>query len=80
MGPISGVVVYLIIWWLVLFIVLPFGVQTQHESGEGIEPGTPESAPAKSGIWLKFAITTAIAAVCWGVFFIIMKYRLITIG
>ncbi|NQV22529.1 MAG: DUF1467 family protein [Rhodospirillales bacterium] len=80
MGPISGIVVYLIIWWLVLFVVLPFGVRTQHETGEGIEPGTPESAPAKSRILFKFSVTTGIATTLWAMAYAIIKYEIISIS
>ena len=31
-------------WWLVLFVTLPFGVRSQHEDGEGA-PGTDPGAP-----------------------------------
>ena len=79
MGVVAGLVAYLVIWWLVLFMVLPFGVQTQEESGEAIEPGTPASAPARSRIGLKLSVTTGIAALLWIVYFFIVKYGLITI-
>lgn len=79
MGVVSGAVVYLVIWWLVLFMVLPFGVVTQDEAGGATEPGTPGSAPAQSRIVLKVSITSAIAAGLWGVFYFIVKYDLISI-
>lgn len=79
MGWVSGLVAYLILWWLVLFVVLPFGVITQGESGEGVEPGTPESAPARSRIGLKLAITTSMTFIPWGILYIIVKYELISI-
>ena len=39
-----AIAVYFVIWWTVLFAVLPIGVRTQGEDGV-IVPGTPESAP-----------------------------------
>ena len=42
-----GVALYFLIWWVVLFAVLPFGLKTQDEDGE-VVPGTPGSAPAKT--------------------------------
>jgi predicted secreted protein len=80
MGIVSGLVTFLVIWWLVLFVVLPFGVQTQEESGGAIEPCTPASAPARSGIGLKAIITTGIAALLWSAVYVVMKYEVITIG
>ena len=35
---------YFILWWVVLFAVLPFGVRSQDESGE-VEAGTDPGAP-----------------------------------
>ena len=35
---------YLVIWWIVLFAILPIGVHTQSDDGN-ITPGTAESAP-----------------------------------
>ena len=52
-------ITFLLVWWLVLFIVLPFGARPPDQ----IEPGTAPSAPARPRIALKFLITTAIALV-----------------
>ena len=37
--------IYFIIWWIVLFAMLPIGVRTSEEAGEKASPGTAESAP-----------------------------------
>ena len=50
-------VTFLLVWWLVLFMVLPFGARPPDQ----IEPGTAPSAPARPRIGLKFLITTLIA-------------------
>ena len=39
------IAIYFLVWWLVLFAVLPFGVRSQHEGGD-IPPGTDPGAPA----------------------------------
>jgi predicted secreted protein len=62
----SAGMVFVIVWWLVLFMVLPFGAQPPDE----VEPGHAPSAPARPRIGLKFLITTGIAlavtaAVVW---------------
>ncbi|MFM1816121.1 MAG: hypothetical protein RLZ98_2816 [Pseudomonadota bacterium] len=62
MTIVFGLAIFFIIWWLVLFTVLPFGVRTQAEAGE-IVPGTPESAPVQTRMLRVFAITTLIATV-----------------
>jgi predicted secreted protein len=52
-------IVFAVVWWLVLFMVLPFGAKPPDE----VEPGMATSAPAKPRIGLKFLITTLIALV-----------------
>ena len=39
-----AIAIYIVIWWTVLFAVLPIGVRTQGEDGV-VVPGTPASAP-----------------------------------
>lgn len=73
MGWFTGVVVYLMIWWLVLFMVLPWGIQPAEVDGTGNMPG----APAKPRLKLKFLITTGIAAIVWAVVFVLIKMDLI---
>ena len=57
----SALAVYFIIWWTVLFAVLPFGVRSQHEAGAIVE-GTEPGAPVLPGLLRKAAITSLIAA------------------
>jgi predicted secreted protein len=60
-----GLAIYFIIWWLVLFAVLPFGVETQDEAGEQV-PGTPASAPGKPRLLRAALITTVVAGALFG--------------
>ena len=62
MDRVMAVAIYIFIWWIVLFAVLPFGVRTQAEEGD-VVPGTPESAPAKPRILRIFVINTLVASV-----------------
>ena len=60
----SAFVVWLIIWWLVLFIILPIGIRGQAEEGDivkGSEPGAPHTLNMKR----KFVQTTVIATGLW---------------
>lgn len=56
-----GIALYLVIWWTLLFAVLPFAGRTQAEVGS-IVPGTPEGAPAKPNLLRLFLITTVLSA------------------
>ena len=64
MGPVSGLVLFAVIWTLVFFVVLPLRLQTQGEAGE-IVPGTHASAPADAQIKRKAKVTTMWAFPIW---------------
>ncbi len=74
-----GLALYFIIWWTVLFAVLPFGVRTQGEAGE-IVPGTPASAPVAPRLLRTFAITTAVAGAVFGLVYAVLIGEIIDIG
>ena len=79
MGLTSGLAIYFIIWWLVLFTVLPWGAKSHYEADSEFEPGTAPSAPVKPRMGMKFAITTVIATVVFAMVYSIMAYKLITL-
>jgi predicted secreted protein len=56
-----GIAIYLVLWWTVLFAVLPIGVRTQSEDGS-VVPGTPESAPTAPRLIRVVVLTTLISA------------------
>ncbi len=62
----SGFVVYVILWWLVFFTTLPFGIKAPEEVGQAVVPGTVPSAPVRPRLWLKAGIATLVSAVLWG--------------
>ena len=64
----TGFMVYVIVWWLVLFTVLPFG----NRSPDQVEPGHAESAPEKPRMWVKVGVATVLATAIWaGIYWII---------
>jgi len=75
-GFVTGLVVFLITWWMVLFMVLPRQIRSQLEAGEvvkGSEPGAPVNPRLREKIWL----TTQIACGLWLVYFVIFEFSLI---
>jgi predicted secreted protein len=62
-----GTATYLIIWWVLLFAVLPFGIQSQQELNS-IVPGSDPGAPARPRLLMKLGVTTLTAALLWAVF------------
>ena len=61
MDIVSGIVVYILLWWWVLFMALPFGAKAPEQ----IEKGHATSAPAKHNLVRKMLITSVIAAILW---------------
>jgi len=64
-----GFAVFLVIWWLTLFMVLPFGVK--RVDPDDLLPGEDPGAPAKPQLMKKFAITTALSVVLFAIFYFI---------
>lgn len=58
--------IYFVMWWIVLFLTLPFGVRSQHEDGVGA-PGTDPGAPIMSLMGPKLLWTTVISAVIFAI-------------
>jgi predicted secreted protein len=70
------IAIYFIIWWVVLFMVLPWGVRSQDESGE-VAPGTDPGAPAVHTVWKKLMWTTIIASVVFAILAAVYQLGLI---
>ena len=66
MGPVSGIVLYVVIWFLTFFVALPIRLQTQGDKGD-VVPGTHSSAPEEHHLKKKALITTGISLVLWAV-------------
>ena len=61
----TGLAIYFVIWWISLFLTLPFGVRSQHEDGGGA-PGTDPGAPVLTGMKRKLVWPTIISAFIYG--------------
>ena len=79
MGLVSGIVVYVILWWLVFFTILPVGVKTHDDEGTSHEPGHDRSAPIKPYMWRKVLAASLIAAVVWAGYYWLQGSGLITL-
>jgi predicted secreted protein len=69
MGWVTGIVVYVLIWWVVLFAVLPLWVTPRAPD----EPGYGTGAPHQPYMWRKVALTSAVAAIVWVGVYILVK-------
>jgi predicted secreted protein len=64
-----AVAMFVTIWWILLFAVLPFGIQSQHETAEiipGSDPGAPVAPRlARKALWTTAISLLAFAALMW---------------
>ena len=58
----TGVVLYVLIWWTVLFAVLPFGTRPVEDADA--QTGW-RGAPEQPRLLMKVIVTTLVAAVVW---------------
>lgn len=61
----SAIVMLVIIWWMVFFAVLPWGIRRAGDEALGHDAG----APARARIGLKAVVTTGITLILFGVAF-----------
>lgn len=71
--------IYFILWWTVLFIVLPLGYRSQQEEGE-VTLGTVESAPARFRGGRVILLTTTISAAIYLAYHLAAVYFGLGIG
>ena len=62
MNRVSGVVLYILIWWVTLFAVLPIGTRAAEQPDD---VSGWRGAPAQPRLWMKVGITTLVACVLW---------------
>jgi predicted secreted protein len=75
MSLFNGIVLYTMIWWVVIFAVLPCGIKHSPHQDKGHAAGAPTSPNMKR----KFLYTSLIALVVWGLVYSIITYDIITV-
>ena len=79
MGITGSIIVYVLIWWIIFFSVLPLGIQANKEKFKerigGIDPG----APINPRIGKKFLITTIITSIIFIVIYYLVKFDLLNL-
>ena len=68
----KGFLIYMIIWWVIVFTILPIGIKKPNKA----EKGHAEGAPQNPQILKKFIITSLIAFVLWLLVFFIIKTQI----
>ncbi len=79
MGITGSIIVYVLIWWIIFFSVLPVGIQSNKEKFkekiDGIDPG----APINPKIGKKFLITTLITSIIFIVIYYLVEFNLLNL-
>ena len=79
MGITGSIIVYVLIWWIIFFSVLPVGIQSNkgrfQEKLEGIDPGAPDNPK----IARKFLITTIITSIIFIVIYYLVEFDLLNL-
>lgn len=76
MGIVNALFIYLLVWWVMLFTVLPMGVERNTETGKGHDSGAPVAPMLKK----KLIINSIVSAVIVGVMWILVDLHIITWG
>jgi predicted secreted protein len=71
-----GIAIYFVIWWVLLFAILPFGVRTSEEAGESSNPGFAESAPHRPRLLPKIVATTIISGIVFAFIYAILEHKI----
>jgi predicted secreted protein len=78
-GITGSIIVYVLIWWIIFFSVLPIGIQSNkgrfREKLEGIDPGAPDNPK----IARKFLITTIITSIIFIVIYYLVEFDLLNL-
>jgi predicted secreted protein len=75
MGLVTGIIVYLLTWWLVLFAVLPIGVEPEENPDAAHMSGAPKDPKIKK----KFIATTLISAFVWIIIYILIEADIVNL-
>ena len=79
MGITGSIIVYVLIWWIIFFSVLPVGIQSNkgrfREKLEGIDPGAPDNPKMAR----KFLITTIITSIIFIVIYYLVEIDLLNL-
>ena len=79
MGITGSIIVYVIIWWIIFFSVLPIGIRSNKEvfkeKIEGVDPG----APKNPRVGKKFLITTLITTIIFGLIYYLVHIEFLNL-
>ena len=79
MGITGSIIVYVLIWWIIFFSLLPVGILSKKEKFkeriDGIDPGAPDNP----NIGKKLLITTIITSIIFIVIYYLVQFNLLNL-
>ncbi|HRI76318.1 MAG TPA: DUF1467 family protein [Alphaproteobacteria bacterium] len=57
--------IYLLIWWVLLFTILPLGVERHAEDGKGFDSGAPKFANIRKKLIWNTILSAVVLAIIW---------------
>ena len=75
----GSIIVYVMIWWIIFFSVLPVGIQSNKEVFKEKIEGIDQGAPKNTKIEKKFFITTLITTAIFSVIYYLTKIELLNL-
>ena len=79
MGITGSIIVYVLIWWIIFFSVLPIGIQSNKETFREKLEGNDPGAPKNPKIAKKFLITTIITSIIFVVIYYLVKINILNL-
>ena len=80
MGIVSFIGIYLVLWWTVLFAVLPLGNVTYAEAGIEVTDGGDPGAPVNPNLKRKAITTTWVSGIIYVIGFAAFHFHLIPLN
>ena len=71
MGWAWGLATYFIIWWMLIFMVLPWGGRAV--ASEDVAKGRAVGAPTRPRLLVKMAVNSVLAGVVWGIVYLVVR-------
>ena len=79
MGITGSIIVYVLIWWIIFFSVLPVGIQSNKEKYKERIGGMDPGAPINPKIGKKFLITTIITSIIFIAIYYLVKFEILNL-
>ena len=79
MGVTGSIIVFVLIWWIIFFSILPIGIQSNKETFREKLEGNDPGAPKNPKIAKKFLITTIITSIIFVLIYYLVKFDLLNL-